>query len=147
MKNCEIDYQTAFSFAQDNFPKISLKEDFKEQEQKGSYDPHTHQITLNEKSSHTILHELGHHITVSIIKIAGDPFNEYAKNEILAELTTYLLMKAFDGSIEYNFAYSNCWSNRITDTFNLEEFETKFKAITKYLEKFTKKKVENTNGM
>ncbi len=56
-------------------------------------------------------------------------------------------MKSFDESIEYNFAYSNCWSNRITDTFELDKFETEFKAITKYLEKFTKKEVEQTNGM
>ncbi len=147
MKSFEIEYQTAYKFAKDNFPKISLKEDFREQEQKGSYNPHTHQITLSEESSHTILHELGHHITVSIIKIAGNPFKEYAKNEVLAELTAYLLMKSFDESIEYNFAYSNCWSNRITDTFELDEFETDFKAITQYLEKFTKKEAEHTNGM
>ncbi len=146
MKNCEIDYQTALSFAKNNFPQISLKEDVKKQEHKGSYNPRTHQITLNEKSSHSILHELGHHITVSIIKIAGNPFKEYAKNEVLAELTAYLLMKSFDEHINYNFAYSNCWSNRITDTFNLDEFENDFKAITHYLEKFTQKEVKNANG-
>ena len=74
------------------------------QEKKGSYDPLTHQITLYEKSSHTIFHELGHYITVSLIKIAGDIRKDYAKNEVLAELTAYLLMKSFNENISYNFA-------------------------------------------
>ncbi|KKM21732.1 hypothetical protein LCGC14_1632460 [marine sediment metagenome] len=143
MKNHEIKFSRALNFVKQNFPKVSLVEDFKHQEQKGTYNPLTHQITLNEKFSHMILHELGHHITVSLIKIAGNPFKEYAKNEVLAELTAYLLMKSFDEHINYNFAYSNCWSNQITETFKLEEFITDFKAITHYLEKFTKKEVKH----
>jgi len=56
MKNQEIDYDIAFDFAQEHFPNITLIEDFKDQEKKGSYDPRNHQITLYEKSSHTIFH-------------------------------------------------------------------------------------------
>ncbi len=146
MKNHEIEYSIAFNFVKEHFPKLPLIEDFKHQEKKGSYNPHTHQITLYEKSSHTIFHELGHYLSVEILKIAGDIHKNYSKNEVIAELISYLLMVLFDKAVNYNFAYSNCWSNRITDTFELDEFENDFKAITQYLEKFTKKEVEQTNG-
>lgn len=135
MKNHEIDYNTALDHAKEKYPNVSLTEDFKHQEKKGSYDPLTHQITIYERSSHTIFHELGHHITISLLKIAGDIRKDYAKNEVLAELTAYLLMKSFDEKVQYNFAYSNCWSNRITDAFKLEEFERAFKSITHYFQK------------
>ncbi len=45
-------------------------------------------------------------------------------------------MKKFDENISYNFAYSNCWSSKITDTFELNEFETDLKTITHYLQQF-----------
>ncbi len=73
MKNHEIKFSRALNFVKQNFPKVSLVEDFKHQEQKGTYNPLTHQITLNEKFSHMILHELGHHITVSLLKIVESP--------------------------------------------------------------------------
>ena len=133
MKNHEIEYATALNFAKEHFPKVPIIEDFKHQEKKGSYDPRTHQITLYEESSHTLFHELGHFITVEILKIAGDINKHYPKNEVLAEITSYLLMKSFDENLKYIFAYSNCWSNKITDTFEIDEFETDFKAITRYL--------------
>ncbi len=147
MKNHEIDYSIAYNFVKEHFSKLSIIEDFKHQEKKGSYNPHAHQITLYEKSSHTIFHELGHYLSIEILKIAGDIHKDYSKNEVIAELISYLLMILFDENTSYNFAYSNCWSNQITETFKLEEFITDFKAITHYLEKFTKKEVENTNGM
>lgn len=45
-------------------------------------------------------------------------------------------MKKSDENINYNFAYSNCWAERIKDTFEISEFEKDFKAITTYLERF-----------
>ncbi len=72
MKNHEIDYNIALDHVNQKYPTISIIEDFKHQDKKGSYDPLTHQITLYEQSSHTIFHELGHFITVSLLKIAGD---------------------------------------------------------------------------
>ena len=147
MKNHEIEYSIAYNFVKEQFPKLPLIEDFKHQEKKGSYNPHTHQITLYEKSSHTIFHELGHYLSVEVLKIAGDIRKDYSKNEVIAELISYLLMILFAENINYNFAYSNCWSSKITDTFELSEFETDFKAITQYLEKFTKREVENANGI
>ena len=74
------------------------------------------------------------------LKIAGDIRKDYAKNEVLAELTAYLLMKSLDENVQYNFAYSNCWASKITDTFELDEFERAFKSITHYFQnaKFSK---------
>lgn len=134
MKNHEIDYNIALDHVNQEYPTISIIEDFKHQDKKGSYDPLTHQITLYEQSSHTIFHEIGHFITVSLLKIAGDIRKDYAKNEVLAELTAYLLMKSFDEKIQYNFAYSNCWASKITDSFELDEFERAFKSITHYFQ-------------
>lgn len=58
------------------------------------------------------------------MEIAGYITKEYAKNEVLAELVTYLLLKKFDENINYDVVYSNIWANRITDIFKLEEFLT-----------------------
>ncbi len=134
MKNHEIDYEIALAYFRENYPNISLIENFKHQDKKGSYDPLTHEITLCERSSHTVFHELGHFITISKLEIAGDIRKDYAKNEVLAELTAYLLMKSFDENSNYNFAYSNCWSSRITDAFEIDEFERSFKIITQYFQ-------------
>ena len=136
MKNSEIDYEVALEFIKQNFPNVPILEDFKHQDMKGSYHPITHQITLYERSSHSLFHEIGHFLTIHVLKIAGDIREDYAKNEILSEVSTYLLMKMFDENIDYNFAYSNCWSYKITDTFELDEFETDFKTITQYLQQF-----------
>lgn len=84
MKNREIDYNIANSFVSKNFPKIKIKENFKAQEEKGSYNPLSHKIILYQKSSHTLFHELGHYITVSVLKLAGHIRKDEAKNEILA---------------------------------------------------------------
>jgi len=61
-------------------------------------------------------------ITINILKIAKDLKKDYAFNEVLAEMTAYFLMKSFDESIEYNFAYSNIWSERIEENFEVDEF-------------------------
>lgn len=134
MKNHEINYQTALDYMKKNYPDVSIIEDFNHREEKGSYDPYSHQINIYEKSSHTVLHELGHHITISLLKIAGDISKDYARNEVLAEITAYLLTKSFDENIKYNFAYSNVWANRITDVFEIDEFERVFKSITQYFQ-------------
>jgi hypothetical protein len=133
MKNSEIDYNTALNFVSTHFPKVKIIEEFKDQEKKGSYDPLSHKITLYQGSSHTLYHEIGHFLTISVLKIAGDITKDYAKNEVLAELSSYLLLKKFDEAITYNFAYSNVWANRITNIFELEEFEKIFKIISKYI--------------
>jgi len=42
---------------------------------------------------------LGHYITVTHLKIAGNIHKDYAKNEVLGEITCYLLMKLFENEI------------------------------------------------
>jgi len=81
-------------------------------------------MTIHERSSHTIFHEIGHHITIEVLKIAKDLKKDYAFNEVLAEMTAYFLMKSFDENINYNFAYSNVWSGRIEENFEVDEFMT-----------------------
>jgi len=135
MKNAEIDYNTALKYTQTHFPEPKIKEAFKDQELKGTYNPHNKQIILYEKTSHTLFHEIGHHITISILEITNHSKKNYAKNEVLAELVSYLLMKSFDENINYNFAYSNCWASKITETFEIEEFEKAFKSIYEFLQK------------
>ena len=130
MKNAEIDYDIALDFVRQNFKKLKIKEQFKHQETKGSYDPDTKEIILYEKSSHCLFHELGHHITLNVLSLDT---KQYSKNEVLAELSAYLMMTRFDENINYNFKYSNIWSNRITDSFELEEFEQYYKKLTKFL--------------
>jgi len=73
---------------------------------------------------------------ISILKIAGHIKKNYSTNEVLAELTAYLLLKNFDKNIDYNFAYSNVWANRITDLFELDEFINCFKSISKLIFNF-----------
>lgn len=133
MKNAEIDYSTALNFTKENFPELIIKEDFKHQDSKGQYDPATKEIILYERSSHTIFHELGHHIIKSSLAL---DIRSYPKNEVLAELSAYLMMIRFDEHINYNFKYSNIWSERITDSFELEEFEQYFKKLTVFLNNF-----------
>jgi len=135
MKNHEIDYETAIKFVKQKFPQVKITEDFKPQSKKGSYDPLSKEIMIYQNSSHTVFHEVGHHITISILKIAGDIRKDYAKNEVLAELTSYLLFHKFDENVHYNFAYSNVWANRITGVFEIEEFEHIFKTISRFIDK------------
>jgi len=135
MKNHEIDYDTAINFVSQKFPQVKIIEEFKKQGKKGSYDPPTKEIFIYEKSSQAVFHELGHHITISLLGVAGDIIKEYAKNEVMAEITCYLLFQKFDDHVEYNFAYSNVWANRITDVFELEEFEHIFNSISRFIEK------------
>ncbi|MHA1641510.1 MAG: ArdC-like ssDNA-binding domain-containing protein [Promethearchaeota archaeon] len=136
MKNAEIDYNVALDFVKSNFPEVSITEDFKHQEKKGSYVPQFKHITLHERSSHTVFHEIGHHITIEVLKIAKHPKEHYAFNEVLAEMTAYFLMKSFDESIKYNFAYSNVWSGRIEENFEVDEFITLTSKILEYISKY-----------
>jgi len=135
MKNAEIDYEVALNFVKEYFPEVEITEDFKHQEKKGSYLPAFNHITIHERSSHTVFHEIGHHITIKKLQIAKHPKEDYAFNEVLAEMTAYFLMKSFDESIKYNFAYSNVWSGRIEENFEVDEFIT---LTTKILDFITR---------
>ena len=59
------------------------------------------------------------------------------KEEILAEITCYLLMKKFEKAeefkINYDFGYSNCWALNILDEFKFREFEDIYSKISDYV--------------
>ncbi len=111
-KNAEIDYNTANEFIKNHFPQVEIIGDFKEQECKGELDYTHNKLYMYERTSATLFHEIGHYITMELNIAFGDwRFNlsSKAKNEILAELSCYLLTKCFDENLEYNFNYSMGW--------------------------------------
>lgn len=106
-----------------NFTDITIIEDFKDTECKGVY--FNYNIRLYNKSSATLFHELRHHITKYILNFVY----EHAKAEIQSEITAYILTKYFDQFAEFNFNYSNCWSNRLPEEYSIKDFESDFKKI------------------
>ncbi len=132
-KNATIEYEEAKGFVVSNFPEITIieKEDPNE-EAKGFYNEKTRTITILSKTSQTMFHELGHHLGSKLnLNFKGE--SSYAKNEVIAELGCYLLTKAHVEDIEYNFTYSNIWSSRIVDNFEIKDFENIFKTLGDYI--------------
>ncbi len=125
--NAEVDYERAIKFVSVNFSGIKIKEDFNNKECKGVY--YKNHITLFTKSSATLFHELGHHITKEIL----DFEYERAKAEIQSELTAYILTKIFDPNAKYNMNYSNCWSSRLPKEYELKDFAKDFKDIVTFI--------------
>jgi len=142
MNNAEIDYKIALEFVNKHFTVLEIIENIRvlsPEDEKGSYNPISKVMTLNEESGHTVFHELGHHVTF----VLGIEQNSYAKNEILAELFAYALMQKFDDNIDYNFNYSNVWSSRIEDTFDFKDFEKCYQKISNFIDKLD---FSNNNG-
>ncbi len=74
MNNAEINYNTALEFIHNNNFNVQITEDFKELKNgdaKGFYDPKRRIIEIHEKSSHTLFHEIEHHIT-DVLEIMFD---------------------------------------------------------------------------
>ncbi len=84
-----------------------------------------------------MFHELGNHIALSELKIGEINDLGSNKNEILAEITCYLLMKKFEIAdeykINYDFGYSNCWALDILEEFKFREFEKIYFTISDYV--------------
>ncbi|MHA1642118.1 MAG: hypothetical protein ACTSVX_05255 [Promethearchaeota archaeon] len=53
-------------------------------------------------------------------------------------MTAFFLMRSFDESIDYNFAYSNLWSGRIEDNFDVDEFINLTIQILNYISNLMK---------
>ena len=51
------------------------------------------------------------------------------------KMTAIFLMKSFDESIDYNFAYSNIWSGKIKENFDVDEFITLTTKIIEFISK------------
>ncbi len=133
----EIDSDQAIKFVKEKFPEITINEDIKDGDIRGSYDPESKVLTIHQKSSHTLFHELGNHIALSELKIGEMDDLGSNKNEILAEITCYLLMKKFEivdeYKINYDFGYSNCWALDILEEFKFREFEKIYLTISDYV--------------
>lgn len=122
----DLNFDDVFKFVSNNYKKQVVM-DLKDIETKGSFNPSTNNITLHRKDSHTLLHEFSHYLTINIIN--KDDKNKYAKDEVIAEITAFLISKRL-GSKSYNFNYSNIWSSRIND-FNFKNFEKVYNEIEK----------------
>lgn len=105
-----LEYDDVKKFVIENFKNgQKLTEDFKDQECKGSYNIKTKEIKIFNKDSQTLLHEFSHSITQDL---KDDIKGQYSYNEVIAEITTYLISKKL-GSDGYNYTYANIWSSRI----------------------------------
>lgn len=123
-----LDYEEVKIFIEGNFKEGQrLEEDFKEQECKGSFNPMTKIIRVYKKCGHTLLHEFAHSITQDLKE---DINEEYAYNEVVAEITAFLIGQKL-GAKGYNFNYSNIWASRIK--------EKDFNSFIKIFNKIDKK--------
>ena len=135
----EIEYDSSIKFVKSNFSDISLEEDIKKGDTRGSYDAESKTINIHEDTSHTVFHELGKHIVYSELDLGENVEEGSMKEEILAEITCYLLMKKFEEEseykINYNFGYSNSWTLNILDEFKFRKFENIYATISDYVKK------------
>jgi len=135
----EIEYDQAVKFVNTNFSDISLEEDLKKGDTRGSYEAESKTINIHEDTSHTVFHELGKYIVYSELELGENVEEGSMKEEILAEITCYLLMKKFEEEseykINYNFGYSNCWALNILDEFKFRKFENIYATISDYVKK------------
>ncbi|MBD3340594.1 MAG: hypothetical protein GF353_15915 [Candidatus Lokiarchaeota archaeon] len=133
----EIDYDEGIRFVRTNFPNLNLIEDFRENDLMGDYNPQDMTLTIHQKDSHTLFHELGKHIIYNELELQNYPSQDPLKEEILAEITSYLLTKRFEKvdefKINYNFGYSNCWTHHILDEFKFGEFENTYSELSRYV--------------
>ena len=143
--NADIDFNQSLQFIKSNYSyDITIEES--NNKCKGSYNPSNHNITLHQLTSHTLFHEFGHYLALQVLKLIPmetkdikTKNNEYAKNEVLAEIASYILTMHFNNKAVYNFNYSQCWSSNITDEFTIEEFTKCFKAMKDCISKLSYK--------
>ncbi len=135
----EINYEQAKSFSESKFSSLKIIEDENSDIVNSKYDSENKSIIIKQKSSHALFQALGYHIISTELNVASTEGEAQAKNEMLAELTCYLLMKKFEETpqfkINYNFGYSNCWALQILDLFKFGEFEQNYNAILEYVKK------------
>lgn len=98
----------------------------------GCWNRSTRKITLHKKFSHTLLHEFSHDLQRDTLATLPKDKQSYAQNEVIAEISTFLIANTIYPDIEYNFNYSKCWSNNID--LDYSEFEKLFKVINTKVE-------------
>ena len=128
-------FETPFKEIWNSKMMQQIRKDFKQG--KGTYDFKAKKITVGQKKSHDLFHQLGYHIIYSELEMTSPEEELDAKNEILAEMTCYILMKKFEESqaykINYDFAYSNIWAMNILKEFGFREFESAYEKIVDYV--------------
>ena len=126
-KNYDIDFETAQNYIKERFPDVEIK--FDSTNKFPYYNFEDYSITLYKKSSSDLFHEIGHHITETILNLKYS----HARNEILSEIKSYLFTKKFDSNLEFNFSYSNCWANNLPEEYPIKEFEKDFQKIADFI--------------
>lgn len=119
----DLDFNTILEFIKLNSPQIviNIKDNLSE---RGFYDTITKEININgDKNAYTLLHEYAHFLTHDTIKEINDLTKKgnYAKNEIIAELTSFLILKKFYNQNDFNFNYSQVWTSNLNE-FDINEF-------------------------
>ncbi len=134
----EIEYESAVDFLKEKFPDVNIEENGAYISNLMNYNYETKSIIVQKKTSHEVFHGLGYHIA-SELELIGEEDKDADRNELLAELTCYILMKKFEidpkYKIDYNFGYSNVWARDILDIFKFGEFEKIYNTIAEYVEK------------
>ncbi len=132
----EVDHETAVSFIEKNYPDLTIEVDHDMEQENGIYDSEANKITLKNESSHDLFHQIGYFV-VSELELKRTDEDANLQNEILAEITAYLLMKKLEiegkYKINYDFGYSHCWALNILDEFKFREFEKLYKDIQEYV--------------
>ncbi|MFX0070191.1 MAG: hypothetical protein ACFFAO_03785 [Candidatus Hermodarchaeota archaeon] len=134
MEKVDIDYDLALEYINNKFPELNIEIN---SAQDNSYNKEEKSIIINKESSYHLFHELGKHVNSSILKLTEDLDEESTKNEMMAELTCYMLIKKLGAvnniNITYDFGYSNYWGYHILDEFKWSEFENSYKEILNYV--------------
>ena len=123
----EIPYNLVFDFVSKTTRDIKINKD---NDAKGHYNTINKEIVLKEENGNTLLHEFGHYLTYDLIDKKEK--DKYAKDEILAEITAYLI-KCKLGYNNINTNYSNVWSSRINE-LDIKGFYSKVEKIIKIIE-------------
>jgi hypothetical protein len=134
MEKVDIDYDLALEYVNNKFPELNIEIN---SAQDNSYNKENKSIVINKESSYYLFHELGKHVNTSILQLTEDLDERSTKNEMLAELTCYMLIKKLGAvnniNITYDFGYSNYWGYHILDEFKWSEFENSYKEILNHV--------------
>jgi hypothetical protein len=126
--NYDVDYGKAESYIKERFPEVQIT--FNPSSDHSYYLLEDRSIILNEQKSRCLFHEIGHHITRKKLTLN---IEDHARREILSEIASYLFTKKFDSNLNYNFSYSNYWSNLLPADYPIKDFENDFNALATYI--------------
>lgn len=133
----EIEYETAVDFVQEHFPDLNIEDGGEYVDALVNYNPEDASIAITYNTSHELFHGLGYHIIQQLEMHEEEGEKMRDRNEMLAELACYLLMKTYETDpkfkINYDFGYSSCWALEILDVFKFGEFEKAYNTLMEYI--------------